>query len=208
MRIAIIDDGVNPEYIANNAVVLSVKVDDDRQVVQTVYDSDRPISHGTICAMIIDKYCRDVNLVSIKVLDEKTDRGELYRLINAIDWCSQNDIQIINLSLGSTYPKDFKFIKKAVKRAIKNNITIVAATANRNEKAYPACMKKVIGVRKKEALPFEQTGRQSGIDVEEQSVHLLNLPDGNSFMTPPSNSFAAAYVTALTVNESIINGKA
>jgi subtilisin len=89
-------------------------------------------------------------------------------IIAGIDWCVQNDLDIINMSFGmKTYNKSLEL---AVKNAYRSGIIIVASCGNDGRKAfidYPARFPHVISVgattRNNKVAPFSNRGRK--IDV-------------------------------------------
>ena len=97
MKIAVIDDGVFPQ-----SVNLSVKNHFIKNGIVKVIDglNVAPLSHGSICAKIIEKYVNyDVSIIGIQILNED-DTGLLDDLIAALKWCYENDVRVINLSCG------------------------------------------------------------------------------------------------------------
>ncbi len=64
---------------------------------------------------------------SIKVLDEN-NRTPISCIIRGIYWCVENDIDVINMSFGSS--TESRALKKAVQDADKAGILVVAAAGN------------------------------------------------------------------------------
>lgn len=58
--------------------------------------------HGTICAMIIENNFSECMLSSVKILNDD-GIGKVDKLKIALDWCYQNNIFLVNLSLGVTH---------------------------------------------------------------------------------------------------------
>ncbi|PPV12129.1 S8 family serine peptidase [Clostridium butyricum] len=201
IHVTIIDDGVNdglykPIYLENDIEIGSNLIVSKRKVHQR-----ENISHGTVCAAIIQKYSSCTTFTSIKILNEK-EKSTMAQLIKGISWCIENNINLIHLSLGSIDYRDYLDIKSIINTAYKKGIVIVAAYSNKNIITYPACLSNVIGVKcdKKNLLksnnyiynryPFDR------IEITTNSKHILIDCFGNEIETSVSNSFAAPVITA------------
>ena len=201
IRVAVVDDGINEKLFslgcldANLAISSELAVDTRRD-----YNAFLP-SHGTTCAAIIKKYAPDVNLISIKILNDSSRRSEKHQLITAIEWCVDNGIKLVNLSLGTVDFRDFDEIKYCVNKAFENDLIIVAACNNKNIYTVPSCLTNVIGVRCRKIYTNAQYRfipyPFNGIDAEASGRHMLTDIYGNSRYTSPANSFAAPLVTAM-----------
>lgn len=101
IRVAIIDNGINELHLkreVEKSIVTDengMYIDDEKNIVHQQFQ------HGTNCAMILEKYCSDCHLVSIKILDEN-GRGAIKSIYPALEWCYENQIRLINLSLGTS----------------------------------------------------------------------------------------------------------
>lgn len=91
----------------------------------------------------------NVELYSVKVLDDKK-RASLSEVIKGIYWCIDNDIDIINMSFGTSMESEI--LKQVVKEADEKNILMIAAAGNRgvvvgeSTVEYPAVFDEVIAV--------------------------------------------------------------
>lgn len=87
----------------------------------------------------------DMKLCSVKALDSNNE-SPLSRIIRGIYWGIENDVDIINMSFGTT--KDSKILHKAIKDAKKHGILLIAAAGNTKHKEvqYPAAYEEVIAV--------------------------------------------------------------
>ncbi len=90
------------------------------------------------------------SLYALKALDA-SGSGYVSDIIEALDWCCDNDIQVINMSLGST--SDAVGFQAAIGRAYEAGIVIVAAAGNSGKSngkgdsiEYPARYEEVIAV--------------------------------------------------------------
>ncbi|URZ04323.1 S8 family serine peptidase [Clostridium felsineum] len=212
MKIAIIDDGVNSSsdlYVEK--MEQDLVVGDNLEIFIRKDKSDR-ISHGTVCAAIIKKYIQNPCIISIKILDELTRKGNVNKLCRAIEWCIDNDVNIINLSNGSVYYKDFERLRNICNRAFDKGIYIVAAKNNNNKYTIPACLPNVIGIKCRKGIFINtyfnkgykkiqiEKNTYVGIDFLVNSVHKLNTKSGSIYITERCNSYATAYFTAIIYN--------
>lgn len=202
VHIAIIDDGVNEKYFDYISLVNNLIVTKDLKIEERVNYNPYKISHGTICAGIIKKYNNNSSISSIKILNDSglTNRN---KLIKALDWCIDNNIKIINLSLGSSNVRDIIELGYIVDKAYKEGIIIIAANHNRNIMTYPASFYNVIGVKcdRKEIL---NTGEYiynhhcvDGIEITACSKHYLINYLNSSYETENVNSYAAPMITGI-----------
>ena len=75
VKVAIIDNGIN-ELLLAKGLEKCVAVDEKGICVADTKKIDRQqFQHGTNCAMIIEKYCPNCDLISIRILDESGKGG-------------------------------------------------------------------------------------------------------------------------------------
>lgn len=202
ITVAIIDDGIGVGLYDTDNIVNSIEITSDLIVENVDKHNLFNASHGTICAAIVKKYYPSAVLTSIKVLNDKSHKCMMKQLIKAIEWCIDNDIQVVNLSLGSIDYRDFKIMRETINRAYSRGLIIVAACNNKDIFTYPASFANVIGVKccKVNAL---QEGEYvfnlypiDGIEITCCSEHALLKNDGDLEITKRCNSYAAPMITA------------
>lgn len=194
MRWAIIDDGVN---LSNPAIVQNIEIDRFGNV------KNRPpasaMNHATICFRIIQTYANTLfDAVSIKILDDDTHRANKDALIAALNWCMENDIQLIHMSIGTTEPRDGKAIREMIGKLAERGVIVAAANSNKGVQTFPAYDHRVIGVECDAMLVDGQfvytPNALTGILFRASARHKLTA--GESGITPLSNSYAAPLITA------------
>lgn len=203
VRVAIIDDGIGIGIYDIGNIERSIEITSDL-IVQDV-DKYKILnsSHGTICAAIVKKYYPGAIFTSIKVLSDKSHKGNNEQLVNAIKWCIDNGIRVINLSIGTINYKNFEFIKNIVNRAYNSGLIIVASCSNRDVFTYPASSSNVIGVKKsnisnlKEGEYVFNLYPLDGIEISACSEHMLFKNNNKSRFTRMCNSYATPMITAL-----------
>ncbi|MBN2921809.1 MAG: hypothetical protein JTJ28_19660 [Lactobacillus sp.] len=151
LKIAIIDDGfdwhvahkfknIRPHFLElkNNRL-------HKQRGIWKIYLS----SHGTRCFAIYANATQSLptyDAFLIKIIDDSTQRASLCNLEAAFLWCLENKINMISISLGTTYYRDFEPIQNIVNLLVQNGTIIVAAHSNDNFISFPAAAQNVIGV--------------------------------------------------------------
>lgn len=181
IKVAVVDSGIDSNHPLLKGSVkdgVEIYLDKDGKIKYGKNYSDVH-GHGTAVAGIIKKICPDVELYSVKILDEELKSYGIL-LIESIKWCIRNNMKVINLSLGTENKKWKKKLQKICNKAYNKGIIIVAASPNK-KKSYPAILPNVIGV----------------ISENNKKEKVAWIKGKNKFVriTP---SFAAAKITGLT----------
>lgn len=199
IRVAIIDNGIN-ERLLKRGIEKSIAIDENGICISDTKNIDQQqFQHGTNCAMILEKYCSDCHVISIRILDEN-GRGTIKTIYPALEWCYKNQIKLVNLSLGTVDFRDCEKLRPLINKCAAKGMIIIAATANSGFVSYPASFTNVIGVATTDSpLDYCKDYMQMGIDTVVPSVHAIKIYD-MEINTPLSNSYAAPYISALTAN--------
>ncbi len=214
INVAVIDDGINEGYFKNiGSLSYNIEVTLEGDIRhRTGYDA-YSISHGTICGSIIKKLSPNINLSSIKILDNKTQKSYRNQLIEALKWCVYNEVDVVNLSLGSSCFSDYVALKNTVAELYKEKIIIVASMNNKDIITYPASFGNVIGVK---TCTSEKLGESEylyidtpldGIDIYACSRYMLRTFKGEIYVSNSSNSYATPSITSKVVNLLGLYGK-
>lgn len=204
ISVAVVDDGISNGLFGTNKIEHSIEITSDL-IIQYIDKSNMVrgnISHGTICAAIIKKYYPEAILTSIKVLNNKSHKCKKEQLIKAVEWCIHNDVQVINLSIGTINYRDFEPIREIIDKAYKRGLIIVAACNNKDIFTYPASYTNTIGVKcckinsLKEGEHIFNLYPIDGIEVTSCSEHRLLKNNLKSKITSKCNSYAAPMITA------------
>ncbi len=144
IKVALIDSGINVnEFNVIDSVVFRI---DDADNIKKLNNITPINNHGTSVAHCINTICNNIEFIDINIIDNSgLSYGDL--LIKALEYCKSVDVDIINLSLGTTKFKYIFRMRKIIRELNKKGTIIVAAENNANKKAYPANMKHVIGVK-------------------------------------------------------------
>lgn len=200
VKIGLIDTGIDYYHEDLNVVGGESFIDGT-----TSYMDDN--GHGSHVAGIISSLDNEVgvlgvaseaDLYAIKVLDENGD-GNHSDLIEGIEWAISNDMDIINMSLGSD--TNSKALKEIIDRAYSEGILIIASAGNAgyNKKGsitYPAKYSSVISVgainEDNNIAEFSSVGRE--LELVAPGVGIIStVPGGYSFSN--GTSMSAPYVT-------------
>ena len=198
-RVAIIDNGINGHFLKRR-LEKSIAIDENGVcITDTKNICQQQFQHGTNCAMILEKYCSDFRLISIRILDEN-GRGAIKSIYPALEWCYKNQIRLVNLSLGTSDFRDCEKLRCLINEYVTKGMIIIAATANSGFISYPASFTNVIGVATMGSpLNYSNDYMQMGIDTVVPSEHEVKICD-EEIKTSLSNSYAAPYVSALIAN--------
>lgn len=198
IKVAIIDSGISKHADLN--------IKGEVNFIEPGKPAEDDSGHGTLIAGIIAAQnndtgvvgiAPDVELYSLKVLDS-SGTGFLTDLVDSIEWCIKNNINIINIS--ASVNKDFSSLKKVIDIALENEILIVAASGNNNngQVGYPASYSGVISVgsldkynRKDE---FSSIGK---IDFCAPGVNILSTFNDEGYAIMSGSSMAAPHITGL-----------
>lgn len=112
----------------------------------------------------------NANLYAVKVLD-RNGSGYISTIIEGIEWAMNNNIEIINMSLGSS--SDSQTLHDAVDSAYNAGIVIIAAAGNSgdgnpstNEVGYPAKYSSVVAVGATDVADNAPSWSSTGEEVE------------------------------------------
>lgn len=148
VKVELLDSGVS--YVSSLENVNHIDLTDEE--VNLLYNDNN--GHGTALAGII---CADpnsgditginpnVDLYSVKVLDHNL-QAPISKIIEGIYWGIENDIDIINMSFGTTVYSET--LHNAIKDAKNSGILLIASAGNNVEEGvlYPAAFQEVIAV--------------------------------------------------------------
>lgn len=143
VKVGIVDSGVNPAHQHVGGVAGGVRI--SSREADSSNDSLDYIGHGTAVAGAIREKAPDAQLYAVKVFDRALTTN-IEAIIKAIDWCAENEMDVINLSLGTVNIEHRKAIVQAVVRAAEKGTVLVAAREMSGKPSLPGCLPLVIGV--------------------------------------------------------------
>ena len=210
IRVAVVDTGIDfthpdlrPNYVGGTSFVPGAATPMDDQ------------GHGTHCAGTIAAAVDGSNVVgvapqaslyAVKVLDQNGS-GQFSWIIAGIDWCIQNDIHVVSMSLGgSSAPTALEAMCNA---AWNRGLLLVAAAGNANRQdpvppavsniGYPAKYRNVIAVSAIDSANViaEFSSRGPEVDVCAPGVRVLSDKLGGGTTTMSGTSMACPHVAGV-----------
>lgn len=218
IRVAIIDSGVDYDHEDLKRYVAK-----GYNFVKGNCDISDQYGHGTCVAGIIGAeknnnkgiagVASGVQIVPLKVFNDN-GIAEINNVIDAIEWCIDNSIDIINLSIGYSMEQlnffDFNIIslfkreQQIIERAIKKNIVIVAAVGNNSNRTmdFPAICEGVIpvasyGIRLDpiSIFPSIENNRTNEMTIFAPGEYIFTTCPNSTYGYFRGSSFACAFVS-------------
>ncbi|MDE7327561.1 MAG: S8 family peptidase [Lachnospiraceae bacterium] len=201
VKVAILDSGV--DYTEDIDVYMRKNFIPGEDNISVIYEDIS--GHGTSVAGIIAAKDNDegitginpsVQLYSARILDENK-QAPASRVVAAIDWAIEQDVDIINISFGTTV--DSQEIHAAIKRAYDAGILIVAAAGNNGVVEYPAAYDEVIAVGAVDAKGERTEGSAIGDELElvAPGQQIISTGAFGGVCVVGGTSLAAPHVTAV-----------
>lgn len=203
VKIAILDSGVN-----RNHQDFSDNIKEGYDFITGGKYIDDTFGHGTWVTGLIAADNNNIGICGIApraeiyplVVLDKDGKGKIDNVVNAIYWCIDNKMDIINISFATQKNNDN--LSKAIDKAIQKGIIIVASyNNNENKMSYPAQYKNVIGVKTKQKV--------NKIYIQDEICYapgydIITTNKKGGYERVKGNSIATAYVTgsvALIISE-------
>lgn len=199
VKVAVLDSGV--DYVTGINLKEQVNFIDGEEELSAIFQDFT--GHGTGIAGVIAGNGENgiygvnpnVDLYSVKVLDA-SNTSPLSRIIQGIYWCIENDINIINMSFGTSVYS--RALEQAVKDAYQEGILMVGAAGNGSGAVeYPAAFSEVMAVTsvspEAEISEFSNTGEELDIAAPGEKIRVAGFFDGS--MVTHGTSIAVPHVT-------------
>lgn len=200
IKVAVVDSGIDATHPALNGPVngyVSVEMDGDEAHYHTAIHEDS-CGHGTACAGIIRSLAPECEIYSVKVLGKGLiGRGATF--IAGLRWAVENQMDVCNLSLGTTKKDFFVGLHEVADLAYFRNVLLVTAANNLPIPSFPSMYSSVVSVAahdEQDPLRIYYNTRPPvefgalGIDVP---VAWLD----QKWIMASGNSFAAPHITGI-----------
>jgi len=138
MRVAVVDSGVNPRHPHISGVAGGVSIYADGRIEQGSY-LDR-LGHGTAVMAAIQEKAPDAEYFAVRIFHDAL-RASSASLRTAMEWALDQNMDVINLSLGTRNAAHAALFRPVVDRAVEKGCAVVSAFD-----CYPGCMPGVFGV--------------------------------------------------------------
>lgn len=210
IKVAIVDTGIStghPDLAAN------LKGGVNTINPQKSYNDDN--GHGSHVAGIVAALNNSVGVVgvgpqvdlyAVKVLG-RSGSGWISDIIEGIDWAIANNMQVVNMSLGST--SDVQSLHDAVIRAGNAGLVVVAAAGNSGGAViFPAAYPEVVAVSATDQNDqiASWSSRGPEVDLAAPGVSIFSTYKGSNYTTLSGTSMATPHVAgaaALILNASV-----
>lgn len=207
IKVGIIDTGISnthPDLLAN--------VQGGVNTINPLKSWNDDNGHGSHVAGIVAALDNDIgvigvgpaiNLYAIKALN-RNGSGFLSDIIEGIQWAVANNIQVINMSLGTA--SDIQSFRDAVTSAKNAGIVVVAAAGNSGGSViFPAAYPEVIAVSATDRNNVIASWSSHGpeVDLAAPGMGIYSTYKGTSYATLSGTSMAAPHVAgsaALVLN--------
>jgi minor extracellular protease Epr len=195
VKVAVIDSGVS--FHEDLVVHGGVSFVEDKQW----YEDEN--GHGTHVAGIISAENNDKGVVGIAPDSEiyalkalgSDGVGKLTNIIAAVDWSIENEMDIINLSIGT--PTNVLSFELVVKKAYDKGILVVASSGNDGaDVIYPAKYESVIAVSATNGTNSITSFSNYGPEIEMSAPGdvIISTYKNNTYQTMSGTSMAAPFV--------------
>lgn len=214
IKVAILDTGIDLDHLdLQNNVKGNVNTINPRK------SGNDDNGHGTHVAGTVAAIDNDIGVIgvgpeiylyAVKVLD-RTGSGWLSDLIEGLDWCINNKMQVVNMSLGSS--SDNQSFHDAIFKTYQAGITQVAAAGNNGGSGgaitYPAKYPETIAVsaidKNDQFASFSSYGPE--IDLTAPGVDIKSTYNDGYYKVLSGTSMAAPHVSgtaALVISRPIV----
>ena len=201
VKVAVLDTGIDLDHpdLADN-------IKGNYNAINPTKSGDDDNGHGTHVAGIIAGVdnaigvlgvAPEAHLYAVKVLN-RTGSGYFSDIIEGLQWCVENGIQVVNMSLGSR--SNVQSFHDAITATYGAGITLVAAAGNSgpgdNTVEYPAKYPEVIAVSATDSSDsiayFSSRGPE--VDLAAPGVSINSTYKGGSYKVLSGTSMASPHV--------------
>jgi subtilisin family serine protease len=143
VRVAAIDSGVNPRHPHIHAMAGGASVGADGGIELDVYTDH--LGHGTAVMAAIQEKAPAAEYFAVKVFHNSL-RTSAAHLLRAIEWCIEQKMDVVNLSLGTMNPAHAEQFREIAARAVEAGTLLAAAREADGQPCYPGCLPTVFSV--------------------------------------------------------------
>lgn len=199
LRIAVIDSGVNPAHPHVGEIAGGVTI---------TAHSEEPgfldqLGHGTAVMAAIQEKAPDADYFAVRIFEARLQTN-IGVVIRAVEWCVRHEMDIVNLSLGTTNAAHASRFAPCT-----NSLIVVSARFAGSKPAYPGSLNSVIGVEADASLSRDRYS----IRADEGQVTFLASPYPRPIPGVPKErnlngvSFAVANMCGFVARECMTSGK-
>ena len=202
-KIAIIDDLIQDNCLKHPVVHYRLENGCFRQTMMCLHEG-MTATHGTIVAKVLQTYAWEYEIINIQILDNWFTQHACSadRLIVALEFCSQIDVDVVHCSIGTERLSRIRQVQEPLAKLLHKNIPVIAAGSNEMYRTIPASCPGVFGVMFTDncLLPPGRFAVAEDPYLDTEFVANYELFDTTNMHHAKSSSLAAPVVTA-RVNE-------
>jgi subtilisin family serine protease len=200
VRVAVVDSGIEANHPAVGGMVRggAVVVEKDGQITYEEGPHDDAFGHGTACASIIHGIAPEAELYSVRVLGA-TLSGSGGMFAAGLRWAIEHDMQVLNLSLGTTKREFYAMLHELADAAYFKNAVLVTAANNFPQPSFPSMYASVVSVACHEGKdPFIFYYNPSPpVDFGAPGIDIEVAWRGGGHISTTGNSFAAPHISGI-----------
>lgn len=203
MRIAIVDSGIDPNHprLASCQLNGVAVLKDANGSFEYQESSQDALGHGTAIASIIHKHIPDAQLIGVKIFEDALTADEK-TVIAAVKWCLDNDVDVINLSLGIITDNPTPELSQVCEQAYLQGKVIIAATHyDASVYCFPADFPYVLrvnsgNIKKSDDYGVATNNKNSTEFLAKGSIQRVAWKD-QTFNVVNGSSYACAHFTGI-----------
>jgi subtilisin family serine protease len=143
VRVAVIDSGVNPRHPHISGIAGGVSIFGPEEIEKDSFLDT--LGHGTAVMAAIQEKAPDAAYFAVKLF-HRSLRASAPALIAALEWALSQQIDVINLSLGTVSFEYESRLRELVRSACARGIILVSAREADGRACLPGSLAGVIGV--------------------------------------------------------------
>jgi subtilisin family serine protease len=200
VRVGIIDSGINADHPAVGGMVRGGVTVVDQGGTPT-YDTssyEDAFGHGTACAGIVHRVAPEAELYAIRVMGP-SGGGTGAMFAAGLRWAIENNLQVLNLSLGTTKRDWFAALHDLADAAYFRKVVVVTAANNYPQVSFPSLYASVISVacsEEKDPLRFYYNPAPP-VEFGAPGIEVEVAWEGGGYATMTGNSFAAPHIAGI-----------
>ncbi len=200
VKVAVIDSGIDADHpMIDGRVSGYVAIEETPDGPRfDLHQHPDDFGHGTACAGIIRTLAPDCELYSVKVLGAGL-RGRGSVFLAGLRWAIENDMDVCNLSLGSTKQDFYGVLHELADLAYYRGTVLVTAGNNMPIPSFPLVFASVISVAAHD-VPEPYTyfyNPEPPVEFGALGIDVRVAWLEGAYMTTTGNSFAAPHITGL-----------
>lgn len=193
VRVAVIDSGVHAKHPHIRAIAGGLSVTDAGDIDPADYTD--LLGHGTAVMAAIQEKSPASEYFAVRVFHREL-RTRAANLRRALEWCIEQEMDVVNLSLGTTNAVHESAFAHVVSSAAEAGTILVAARDADGQSCYPGCLPAAFGVGLDWDCPRNRFRYAQGEEVFYASGYPRPAPGVPRSRNLHGISFAVANMTA------------